>query len=495
MFGQHLLELAAARSELITHNLARYADAPLSAVLGQFRHEPVAPLQNRDDLWEVIEQTASSYYGDMVASEAVAALRDEPILSTSNHFGIDTMAVSVQDTLLFAVRPGRRRRTVVLGCGSVSMDSATYPMGLLLYDHVAGRLTHRLPVHANRFRRWMVCAAGPFDERMVGQARDRLPNMGLTAFGRRAAARALDEVFADRAVLDQPSYGRQATAVNARLWSRMFAPGTEPVGIVQLSLEETVTALLAKDLPDPDSLVHRLIFRPEVRDPLLAGLDGERACWRLDDLRQRLAGGKPTGDGTVFFWGVTSDGRRIPLTVAGPRLAGVDSKQRRWEWELTPDAIVEALTNGQLIPSLVTCFVELAFARAISCLGGPYQASYLPVMQRAVAAAVRRVDPGAAELITAVPTRLPLADLQFAMRITHDNLGIPAGPLEIAAAGGLTESDLHQITDSVTVREAYLAALPDLFPQLVPDSPITDGWLEHIATENPQTCPNIIRLY
>lgn len=509
--GERLLERAAQDSSLISDTLRRHGDAPLLNVLSQFQPRPLPCVQARDDLWDVIERTASPYCGSDIAREAVAELRDDPVLSTANHFGVDTLAVSVQETLLFALRPRRdgslRRGAVVLGCSSVGMGSLTYPMGLLIYDHQnsrPGRLVNRLPVHSKRFKQWMVGSAPPFDERMVGRAWDRLRAMRrsgeITPFGERAAARALAEDYASGDVVGQDSYVRQAAHINAGIWSRMFASPSAAIRPVQLSFEETAAALLAKDLRDPGSLVHTLFFTPDVRATLLTVLDGTRACWRLRDLRLRLEGPAPdpkAGDGTVFFWGVTENGGRIPLTLdergSTAVLVGVDRKHRRWEWEFTPEACVAALTRGELIPSLLTGFVELAFARGVSCVGGPYQAAFLPIMQLGVVNAIRQVDPGAAELIAQVPTQLSLAGMHFAMRRTADGLGIPVGPLEIAEAGGLTESDLHHIATSITTREAYLAALPDVFPHFLPDVDGADGWLERLAAENEAGLPNIIR--
>jgi hypothetical protein len=95
-------------------------------------------MQPRDDLWEAIYQITALQYGDETARETIEGLRADPVLSTSNHLGLDTLAESVQGTLLYALRPSPRGESrgiaVVLGCGSVSMDSVTYPRGLLLYD-------------------------------------------------------------------------------------------------------------------------------------------------------------------------------------------------------------------------------------------------------------------------------------------------------------------------------------------------------------------------
>jgi hypothetical protein len=338
---------------------------------------------------------------------------------------------------------------------------------------------------------------------MVDRARERLRRMGrsgeISDFCERAAGVVLEEDFGDDRVLALPTYRRQAAAVNERLWTRMVGP--PGLRVVQLELEEVATAVLGPDLLDEASLIHRILFAPDVRAHLLANLDGVRGCWHLDGLRAGLARAEPAlvpMDGTTFFWGLGDDGRRIPLLVEeGPAaqavLAGRDAGGRRHEWAFTPDALAAALSGGEIIPALLTCFTAIAFARGVACVGGPNQAVYLPLMQRGIVAAVQRDDERAADAVARVATRLCLADMNVAMRITEDGLGLPAGPLEIAGAGGIAWSDLMRIPGSMTVREAYLAAFPDVLPDIVPDG-LPAGWLDDLAEENTKSCPNVIRL-
>jgi hypothetical protein len=501
--GAHLLDLASAASPLVAENLRRYGDAPLSEVLASLGTAPeVATLQGRDDLWSVIRDQATVHYGAETAAEAVAELMADPIVPTSNHFGVDSFADSVQGTLLFSLRPGpagRRPRTVVvLGFGSISLNNLTYPMGLRLYDPRFGDLSglpQRLPVFPNRVKLCATCAAGPFDREMVDRARQRLHKMAaageVTPFCERAAGDILEVEYGSPATLAMPSYGHQSTRINAALWRRMFRNGASASRLVQLQIEPICAALLATDLYDPDSLASHLFFDPVVRDGVLSRLDGARACWNLDELRRSLAGegDGPCRGGTVFFWGMTERGRRVPLLLepdgAGMLLVGVDERGQRHEWAFTPDGIAAGLLEGSLLPSLFTCFALLAFARGLVCVGGYYQVEYLPVMQRGVVAslaadgALRR----AAELVAAVPTEVCVAGIQAVVRVLDDGAAIPAGPVEIVGAGGLADPDLDAVT-AVTVRDAHLVAFTELFHHLVPDADLPPGWVNRLAAEN-----------
>lgn len=501
-----LLATAARTSPLVRETLRCHGDASLAELLASLRPPDGDPPQSRDDLWEVLGRHVAAHDGAEVAADLLDGLKADPIVPTSNHFGVDTFADSVQGTLLFSLRPGARRTVPVLGFGSISLNNLTYPMGLRLYEPRRGDVSavpQRLPVFPNRFKRCAVSAVGPFDEPMVRRARERLRKMGvageITGFCERSAGTVLDEVYADPDTLALPDYGRQSVRINAALWRRMFRDGA-PSRLVQVQMEPICSELLTYDLHDPGSLAHRVFFERRLREAVLTGLDGERACWRLDQLGKRLrdpSAETAPGAGTVFFWGLTERGRRVPLTLDPVRgvLAGVDEHGRRHEWEWTPDGLAAGLADGRLLPSMFSCFLVLAMARGLIGVGGYYQVAYLPVMQREVvrslAACAEHRDTAAA--VATVPTSVCLAGLQPVGRMTPAGAVIPAGPVEIAGAGGLTAADLDQI-GRVTVREAYLTAFPETFRDLVPDAVLPDEWQHRLTVENRTGCPNVIRL-
>ncbi|MDA0632744.1 hypothetical protein OUY22_04890 [Nonomuraea sp. MCN248] len=476
----HLLDLAARHSPLVRDTLRRLADAPLADLLAGLRPGRSRPWQDRDDLCAAVADLTARSYGHEVAAEVAADLRAQPIVPTSNHFGVDTFADSVQGTLLFALRPGAPRTVVVLGFGSVSLNNLTYPMGLRLYDPRHGELDalpQRLPVQPNRDKHRTVLTARPFDAGMIERAQARLARMRrageVSAFCARSADDVLHRVYGAPETLALPSHGLQATRVNTALWRGLFQ-GEPPARLVQVAIEPICAALLESDLNDPGSLIHQLFFVPQVREALLDGLDGERACWERSRSR-----------GTVFFWGLGAEGRRVPLTLHGELLTGVDERGRRLEWKFSPEGLAPALRAGLLLPSLFTCFATLAFARGLSCVGGYYQATYLPVMQRGVVAAlgVGEEFRDLAGAVAQVSTGLHLASLQAAARSLPGGAIIPAGPVEIAGAGGLSPADVAALT-RVPVREAHVVAFPDVLDHLVPAGELPPGWAARLALES-----------
>lgn len=509
--GEQLLGLASRSWSAVRDTLFHYRDSSIGDFLGSLEKLHTEPLQPREDLWDAIRLEAARYYGDAVAAQAVEELRSCPMAPTSNHYGLDTFADSVQGTLLYSLIPwsaGPERRTVVvLGFGSVSLNNLTYPMGLRLYDPKGGdlcRVPQKLPILPNRLKDRAVAAAVPFDGSMVRRARARLRTMlgngDVTPFCEQAAGTILDEEFGDAATLNLASYAHQATRINSSLWRRMFRNRHDAPTLVQLQIESVCGLLLGNDLQDPGSLIHRLLFAPPIRNRLIDALDGSRACWQRDRLHRRLAGlGEPhDAVGTMFFWGLSDSGKRFPLVLeTGGRpahLIGLDEDTHR-VWEFTPDSLASALREGRLLPSLFTCFAVLAFARGFSCVGGYYQVEYLPVIQRAIAESLAANDRSKcdAEYVAQVPTRVHLSGLQGVARLVKGSALIPAGPVEIAGAGGLARSDLAALL-KIGVREASLLALAEILHPVPPEAQLPGDWAARLALENGACCHDAIRL-
>ena len=72
--------------------------------------------------------------------------------------------------------------------------------------------------------------------------------------------------------------------------------------------------------------------------------------------------------------------------------------------------------------------------------------------------------------------------MQTVMKQIHDNAIVPAGPLEIIAAGGLNLDDIQKIL-SLTVREAHLASLFETLPDVTPGILKRPHWKKHLAED------------
>jgi hypothetical protein len=267
--------------------------------------------------------------------------------------------------------------------------------------------------------------------------------------------------------------------------------------VVVLELERLVVKLLQSDLFNPESLAFSVMFDHRLRRRVLAELDGQRICWIRKNLDQRRSSatkgdGEPvpsSGCGTLFFWGIDGSGRKVPLTLerklgGDERLTGVDDRGEVWDLPFTPAALLDGLLECRLIPSLFTCYLTVALARGVVCLGGYYQAEYLPAIQQGIVKCLHSLPEygPVMERVGGVTTEGYLSGMQTVMTPGGEGCLVPAGPLEIVAGGGLTRGDLQRI-GALTLREAHLASMSETFTDLAECRDYPSGWRTRLAED------------
>jgi len=490
--SEQCLQTIAAAAPVLKETLAHYGTHPLADYLDTLKVSARPSYQPRQDFLDLYYKEVASLLGESIGSKAVEEIDACSMVLTANHLGVDFFSQSVQSNLLFYLL--KRRITdspvviPVIACGSIPLDNVTYPLGVLLYKLRNGHsdmVPKKFPVFSNKVRRILVNVAPPFDTSMVQRAQTRLAKMiDHEEIGQQQGG-ALQKIFEQDyhapGVMALTSYSEQSLVVNNRIWQRLFAPGTGHSNIITLDMESIVSRLLIKDLANPGSLIWSMFMNPALRTKVIKRLNGQRACWDLAGLQQRLNIDQsegirqklPASCGTVFFWGVNDRSRRVPLLLfeSGKDqwlLKGTDDKGNSMEIIFSAASIISALQGGQLLPSIFTSFSVLAFARGLTCLGGYYQAEYLPMMQAELVAAMRETGLGneAANLVQSVETGCYLSGMQTVMTDDNDGL-IPAGPVEIIAGGGLTEEDLDTIL-ALSVRDAHLASLFETIDDIAP---------------------------
>ncbi len=446
---------------------------------------------NKDFISEVARYTSKSL-GAEIGVAISEDLRELPQVLTANHHGIDTFAQSTQSNLLFSMRKradGKPLKTIpILACGSIPLNNLTYPRGLLIYaaSSTASRDGGicKLPLFPDSYKRKLVSVAEPFTAEMLQRSLVRSGKVVADNKLTRQFELALNQVFDDLVSVGHEfsSYSEQATVINHRIWKRLFREHSRPSELVYIELESIVSRLLEKDLFDESTICHQLMFEPELRGRLIENLDGERGCWQYEKLLRRCSGAAAeegisatnVAQGTMFFWGVDTRGRSIPLCVykdetqAGVDLRGVDSTGKLWTIPFTPTGIAQGLQNGFLLPSIFTSYLLVSIARGVSCIGGYYQADYLPIMQRAVIEALRGNSGGS---VKNTDVEKPQPDLYLSGMQTigfkANGQLMPAGPLEIIASGGLDSEQYEQIGE-VTTLQSHIASLYDTIIDVVP---------------------------
>jgi hypothetical protein len=471
--------------------LSRYETTKLSDYVVQLGQPNVPGFQgNQDFIAEVANYTRETLGSDL--GEAISEdLQEMPQVLTANHHGIDTFAQSTQSNLLFSMRnraDGSPAKTVpVLACGSVPMNNLTYPRGLLVYAGSAASGNNgicKLPLFPDSHKRKLVSIANPFTAEMLCRSRARATKMigddKLNSF----LEPALNKVFDDFASIGHEfsSYSRQATLVNHRLWQRLFQDRSCRSELVYIELENIVGRLLEGDLFDQSTICHQLFFDPELRGRLIENLDGQRGCWQQEALLSRSSDTRTVKNsnaadsvqGTMFFWGVDAKGRKIPLGInenikgAGVELRGIDDSGELWAFPFTPADIVRGLQDGRLLPSIFTSYLLVSIARGVSCIGGYYQAEYLPIMRAAVLDTLRS---GSGKTVKTIDRGKLHPDLYLSgmqtIGLKTDGQLLPAGPLEIIASGGLNTEQCQQVGE-VTVLQSHIASLYDTMSDVTP---------------------------
>jgi len=499
---QHL-ESICRHLPVVKRILSEYGNTTLANYLQQFPVETPQPYQQPDDLHTAAYRYVQPLLGETVAQQVANDIAHSPIVLTTNHDGVDFFPNSIQGSLIFSLPSisGHSASTTVpvFSFGNIPLNNATFPRGLLLYqaDHDdLNDMPLKIPLFGERLKRTMVSVAPAFDQDMIcriqKQTRKLADKRRISAELELLLHTLFEEEYCADCVMQQPRYSRQAVILNNRIWKRLFADDLTVPELVCLEIEKIAVMLLESDLSNPQSLAWRAMFDSGLGECLLEKLDGVRGCWNRENLRQRFEDktGRQSGKqcGTFFFWGVDASGRRIPLEFNSDasgkkRLEGIDDHGNPLEVSCTPDAILAALNEERLIPSLFTCFLTIAFARGVVCVGGDFQCEYLPQMQRGVVHALNQSgyqDIG--DLVAKVKTDCYQDCMLTAMCSFGENALIPAGTVEIISGGGITATDMEKML-SLTVREAHLAGLFETIPSIMPPRLRPPGWKEQLAAD------------
>ena len=508
---EQYLEIACEQVPVVSQVLKQYDDLPLKAFLTDLGPTHTQPLQPQTDLADAVFDYTEPLLGASVARKASDDILKSPAVLTANHHGVDYFSQSVQGSLLFSLSKQISDDAIttvpIFSCGNIPLDNLTYPLGLLLYqisDADLSAIPRKLPLFSNKYRREMVSVSGPFDRAMVQRAVGRIDKMTNDREISETLSGPLHEIFesdyCSPAVMGLKSYSEQSVVLNHRIFKRLFKNSEAAPDTIYLELEKLVNLLLAKDLDDPDSLAGRVLFHQPLRKSVFEALNQSKACWDMEMLNRRLRANikdpevkkKVQGCGTLFFWGINKAGRRVPLYLDNGHgyietLKGMDDRGELYELSYTPQTITDALKANRLLPSLFTSFMVLSFARGVTCVGGYYQAEYLPEMQAKLVNALREHPEYCefADRVEEVDTHKYLSGMQTVMSQVENDALVPSGPVEISAGGGLSEGDIEQIL-SLNVRDAHLASLIETIPDVAPWTLHGSNWKKQLAQESYQ---------
>ena len=493
------LDMVSERLPVVKTILNTQGHMPLGEYAERFNTPPVTGLQPRNDIKQAVFDQIHPVLGKEIAMRTANDLTASGTVMTTAHLGIDYFANSVQGNLIYGagVLTGRCEGTTIpIFCfGNVPLNSSTFARGILVYAAGSGaqkRLPLRLPIFPDSQKRTMVSSAKPFTRTMLQRAVKKAEHWQNENVICNTTARTILDLlaveYADDAVLNQTSYAAQTMIVNQRLGKRMLKTSDAPPDIVYLEIENITAALLANDLNQANSLVCRIFFNGTLRDRLIRCLDGCPGCWQADRLNIRqTAVGKPerTATGTIFFWGIDGDGRRVPLLLKSINgdiyLSGKTDRGDAFTMNFTREELLLALERQTLLPSLFTCFLVICFARGFNCVGGVFQGAYLTRMKRCIADCLdAQADAKHAKMVREITTDLYQDGMLVFMRQGPANALLPAGPIEIIQGGAITKKDLNDAL-ALNVTQAHMAGLFGALEDA--DAPVTrrPDWQHRVA--------------
>ncbi|MBF0100569.1 MAG: hypothetical protein HQK77_06635 [Desulfobacterales bacterium] len=443
----------------------------LSEYLSTFHINHSSPIQSSQDLIQLASQYTQHLLGDDLAQSLSFTLGAYPVLLTANHHGVDYAPLCLHGSLLYSLGlkyqqdqkcpTSNTKRCVipVFAYGSVPLNNSTYPRGILLSRKIRSGRSVKINIFPSRLNRTMVSVTNSFTESLIfntiREIDQLLHKRTISTPEHDTILQVLTEEYLRKDVLQQTSYSDQSVLLNNRLWKKMFADSishTMPQ-MVYLEMEKLVSYVLELDMNNPNALVYRVFFDKTLRNSIFHELDGYYGCWDLKSLMAVQSGqsdNTTSNSGTMFFWGVDSCGRRIHLRLIEKYkqtfLTGMDDSGQIHEYSFTPKGIVYAIKRKLLIPSLLTTFIVVSFARGFKCFGGPWQVTYLPRMQYGFVNALMKfknyVDWGIQ--LSEIPTRNLIAGLTVVMAL-YSRYTTGAGLIEIATHHGLNNDHISQI--------------------------------------------------
>ncbi len=442
---------------------------------------PPKTLQNPADLIQLAAQQAENLLGRKAALALSTSLEESFCAVTANHHGLNTLPEFAQGVIVFALRLLANDSAVgkavpVFAAGGVPMSNIAYPHGILLGRPKAQDSTScfRINLFNPLARKTLVSLHPPFTSEDLARVRAGLAKKSLADFERSNLDLLLDKILGGPEVLAQNSYSQQTTVANAKLWEHLFKPGFSPPRLVELDKLALERALLLADIPNEHSLAHAVLFEEKLRADIVQCLNNCRGCWTCDE----IAGQVHPAQGTLFFWGVDKKGRGLALSLDQEKNQLFAAAQPSFKLDLTPDAVHAALRDNLILPGLYLGFSAMAIARGLLCCGGVFQTHYLRTMRAETAACLAAAgETGMAQCLSGLPDA-PMTSGFLPIRFrTANNPPYPAGPVEIMAAGGISENDLAALS-SMDAQTALDLSLDYIYELAVPPEERIPGWIE-----------------
>jgi hypothetical protein len=497
------LQNLCAKSPSLENTIKSYGKSTIKDFILKINDQQSKDYDQTQGLSKIIYDYVSPLLGREIALQTISAINKQKISLTANHHGVDYFAQSAQGTMLFTImlrqQNVKQRAIPVIACANISLNNITYPRGILIYGvrkNIINEIPYKIPLFPDRYKTRAVWNIPPINKEYVKMALKNVrylynTNM-ISVSSYRTILEVLENEYLNEFVIGQNSYTDQAVILNYKLWKKIFKDNLSDVNVVYLSLEDIAAKLIEIDLYKADSLLNIILFDPEVREKVISGLCRCKACWDSQILNCDVdLDREKRGVGTHFFWGGAKSGKRFSLFLKSYKensisLVGCsDNSDEIVNIPLDRDILAEKLRTKEIIPSLFLSYLVLSFARGITCVGGYYQSEYLPVMKKKIIAALKDSLSYGHYIgsISKISASKYLSGMQAIMTKTDESSIVPAGPIEIIASGGISDSDVKNILE-ITILNAHKASMIDTVTDLKVNKAENTNWKEIISNEN-----------
>jgi hypothetical protein len=299
-----------------------------------------------------VQKVAQRCLGDCVAEQVRVSLERGNYVSTVDHHGPLSHPAFFQPHVLRMILDQNENipATIVLSCGSVSLDNHTFPRGLWFHGDAGERV--RFPFMSLRDRHVSVYGREPFAYTDIVKT---LSHMKACP----PIMETLTDVLQDVDLYTKNSYRDQITFMNHQLMKRVLPQGGD---FVSITIEEVVQEILCSEYLFSSTGIAPILFDADARTRFLFATNGIQTSH--DFTRANT---------TVLFWGLDR-GVRVPLRITNGFLTDAGGMI---SVPFDPYHIEAALRAEYIFPNLALCLLVLS-SLGMQLGGGFLQVDYLP---------------------------------------------------------------------------------------------------------------------
>lgn len=449
-----LKEIMAKRGD---KNLFDYAKEYISVNLNN-------PIRFRqEELIGTFKEEVAERLGKEASEGAAAQLENHYFVSTADHHGPLLHPFFINGNLAaaapyFEMKDPLLKYVIVLPCANVSLNNSSYPRGLIFHSCKNGKITfHRIPFFPANMRLCPVYNFRPYTKEDIKRARQLLwaevTGNNLPHEEAEKVSKIIDEIYDRPEIYACESYCDQITKTNFKIWKKFFGQfGETSPDLVCIEQETFVAKLLVKYHLDTDTTITHILF--------------DDACDQLMEQHfENIQGAFSRKEkyGTYLFWALPKGSKyRIQLWKKGNKLVSEDES---YEIELTPENLKRALSEKELIPSMMMTFMVLSFYYGLKCLGGFSQVNYLTLMKNAyIKMQTERGNYRSVEVCARAQTKEIGGDFTIAFLEGPKGEMLPATGIDIVLYGNeKTWPTLVEESKTIGLEEAINPIMPEFY--------------------------------